>query len=209
MATLLRIDSSPLASGTSFSRDITDEIVRAWKEANPGGNVLIRDLGTTPLPALNAEWITAAYTPEAARTERQSEVLALSDQLIEELKAADEYVIGVPMHNFSVSGVLKLWIDQVARTGKTFSYSANGPEGLLKGKKLTLVLTSGGSYDPGTPLAAMDLAEPWLRTVFGFMGVTDVRSIRAGGTARARDESGRAAFLQRTHAALKTEAAAA
>jgi FMN-dependent NADH-azoreductase len=126
--------------------------------------------------------VGAAYTPEDARTEEQKKQLAMSDVLVAELQTADEYVFGVPMHNFGIPSILKLWIDQVARAGKTFSYSAAGPEGLLKGKKATLVIASGGVYDQGTAREGYNFVTPYLRTVFGFLGITDVHFIAAGGT---------------------------
>lgn len=208
MATLLRIDSSPLGIGASFSRRLTEDFVQHWTEAHPGGIVVTRDLTATDLHALNGEWIGAAYTPEASRNKQQREALVLSDELIAELFEADEYVIGVPMHNFSVPGLLKLWVDQVARAGKTFSYTSAGPEGLLKGKKATLILTSGGVYAPGTPMEAMNFAEPYLRSVLSFLGVVDVRVIRAGGTSRARDEAARAVILDGARAAIRGAGAA-
>src|SRR4051794_11033028 len=112
--TLLAINSSPLGS-RSVSRHLTQEFVEIWKKANPSGRVLTRDLNETAIPPLDAEWIGASYTPEDRVTPEQRKVLQLSDALIAELKAADEYVFGVPMHNFSIPSVLKLWIDQIAR----------------------------------------------------------------------------------------------
>src|SRR5205823_5503385 len=102
MATLLRIDSSPLGSDASFSRQLTNEFVQRWQRANVDGKVVTRDLVTTKLEPLSAEWIGAAYTPEGSLSPRQQELLALSNQLIAELESADEYVIGVAMHNFSI-----------------------------------------------------------------------------------------------------------
>src|ERR1700683_3322431 len=121
MATLLRIDSSPLGDGASFSRQLTGEFVEKWKRTNPNGSVVTRDVTATQLSPINAEWIGAAYAPKGSLAPRQHEVLALSDVLIAELKAADEFVTGVPMHNFSIPAALKLWIDQIARVGETFS----------------------------------------------------------------------------------------
>ena len=184
MATLLRIDSSPLASDASFSRQLTTEFVQHWQRTHPDGKLITRDLVTTKLQPLSAEWIGAAYTPEASRSPRQQEVLALSNQLIAELEAADEYVIGVAMHNFSVPSVLKLWIDQIARAGKTFSYQDGTPAGLLRNKKATFFIASGGVYDQGTPMAVMNFVEPYLRSLFGFIGVTDTSFITAGGTGK-------------------------
>jgi FMN-dependent NADH-azoreductase len=196
MSTLLHIDSSPLGEA-SISRQLTREFTQQWKEAHPDGQVIARDLTSTGLAAIDAEWIGAAYTPEEARTPRQREVLALSDKLIAELEAADEYVFGVPMHNFFVPGVLKLWIDQIARAGKTFSYSAGGAAGLLKGKKATFIVASGGVYKAGTPAAAVNFVEPYLRSAFGFIGVADVVFINAGGASAIQSgKTDRATFLE-------------
>lgn len=122
-----------------------------------------------------------------------------------ELQAADQYVIGVPMHNFSIPGALKLWIDQVARAGKTFNYAGGVPAGLLRNKHLTLIVTSGGSYEPGTARSAMDFTEPYLRSVFGFLGVTDIQIVRAGGASSARDADSRAALLQSAGDAIRAQ----
>jgi FMN-dependent NADH-azoreductase len=205
MLTLLKIDSSPMDASASFSRRLTGEFIRQWLDRHPNGAVRVRDLATTSLPVLTSDWIAAAYTPEASRTPEQRSLLALSDELIAELQAADEYVIGVPMHNFSIPGSLKLWIDQVARAGKTFAYSNGAPSGLLRNKHLTLIVTSGGTYEPGTPRGAMDFTEPYLRSVFGFLGVTDIRIVRAGGTSSARDASSRAALLRSAGDAIRAQ----
>jgi FMN-dependent NADH-azoreductase len=182
MSTLLHIDSSPLES--SVSRELTREFTKTWKAKNPEGRVIDRNVSAAPPKPIDQTWVTAAYTPEAARTEDQKAVLAESDALIAELEQADEIVIGVAMHNFSIPSVLKLWIDQVARSGKTFSYGANGPEGLLKGKKATIIIATGGVYEAGTPGAAMNFVEPYLRAVLGFLGITDVTFVTAAGVAQ-------------------------
>ncbi len=186
MATLLQVHSSPLASDASFSRQLTSEFVEHWRRTHPDGKVITRDVAATDLAPVNAEWIGAAYTPEASLTARQRDILALSQELIGELKAADEYVFGVPMHNFSIPGALKLWVDQVARAGHTFSYENGKPSGLLRNKKATFIVASGGVYDEGTPTYAMNFVEPYLRSVFGLLGVTETTFISASGTARAR-----------------------
>jgi FMN-dependent NADH-azoreductase len=182
MPTLLQLDASPLE--TSVSRELTREFVASWKTANPGGTVLYRDLARlTPAP-ISQPWIHAAYTPANSRTAEQKALLATSEELIHELESADEVVIGVPMHNFSVPASLKLWIDQIVRTGRTFAYGATGPAGLLKGKKATLVVASGGVYSPGTPAAAFDFGEPYMKTILGFIGITDVRTFTVDGVAQ-------------------------
>ena len=181
-STLLHIDSSPLGAA-SISRDLSHRFVERWRETNPGGAVVTRDLNAAPIPTIDGQWVGAAYTPEEARTAAQREALALSDSLIAELVVADEYVFGVPMHNFGVPSVLKLWIDQVVRAGKTFAYVGGAPVGLLKNKKATFLIASGGVYDAGTAMASYNFVEPYLRTIFGFVGVTETTFLAAGGAA--------------------------
>jgi len=168
----------------SISRKLTTRFADSWLKMHPGSIVITRDLTALSLPVLDGPWVGAAYTPEEARTPEQNRVLAVSDALIAELQQADEYVLGVPMHNFSIPSTLKLWIDQVVRAGKTFTYSSSGPTGLLTGKKATLLIASGGTYEPGTALASLNFVTPYLRAVFGFIGITDLTVIAAEGTAQ-------------------------
>ena len=194
MSTLLHLDSSPLY-GRSVSRQLSAAFVERWKSLHPGATVMDRDLNANSLPPVSAEWIGAAYTPEDARTPEQKKVLALSDELLAELGRADEYVIGVPMHNFGVPSVLKLWIDQISRVGKTFSYDNGTPKGLLVGKKATFIVATGGFYDPQTQMASFNFVEPYLRSLFGFFGVTDATFLSAGGTMALNHGQDRDAFL--------------
>ena len=194
MPTLLHVDSSPLY-GRSVSRQLTGAFVTEWKSSHPGGTVIDRDLAATPISPINAEWVGAAYTPEDLSTSQQKELLALSDKLVSELEQADEYVIGVPMHNFGVPSVLKLWIDQIARAGKTFAYIDGAPKGLITGKRATFIIASGGIYDAQTRMASFNFVEPYLRSVFGFLGVTDATFLTASGTAALRQGQDRDAFL--------------
>ncbi len=206
MPTLLHLDASPLES--SVSRELGREFVASWKTAHPTGRVIYRDLTQPALPPVDAAWIQAQHTPESARTPEQKTALATSDALIEELESADEYLIGVPMHNFSIPASLKLWIDQIVRSGRTFSYGQDGPKGLLQGKKATLVVATGGVYAPGTPMASYDFGEPYLKTVLGFIGVTDVRSFTVGGVAQLMSGAvDRAALLQPTLEQIRANAA--
>jgi FMN-dependent NADH-azoreductase len=182
MPKLLQLDASPLE--TSVSRELTREFVAAWKTANPDGTIVYRDLARlTPAP-INQAWIHAAYTPADARTAEQKALLAFSDELIHELESADEIVIGVPMHNFSIPSSLKPWIDQIARAGRTFTYDANGARGLLQNKKATLLVASGGVYSAESPAAALNFVDPYLKAVLGFLGITDVRILSVGGVAQ-------------------------
>jgi FMN-dependent NADH-azoreductase len=194
MPTLLHIDSSPLY-GRSVSRELTAAFVIQWKASHPDGRVVHRDLNATALTPINAEWVGAVYTPEKARSQQQKQSLSLSDSLIVELEQADEYVIGVPMHNFGVPSVLKLWIDQIARVGRTFSYANGGPKGLLVGRKATFLIATGGIYEAQAQMASFNFVEPYLRSLFGFLGVTDATFLTAGGTRVLNQGHDRNAFL--------------
>jgi FMN-dependent NADH-azoreductase len=207
MSTLLHLDSSPLY-WRSVSRHLTDAFVTQWKSSHPNGRVVDRDLNATPLSPITDEWVGAAYTPDEARTSQQKELLAHSDALLAELEQADEYVFGVPMHNFGVPSVLKLWIDQIARVGKTFSYADGTPKGLLKDKKATFIITTGGFYDAQTQMSSFNFVEPYLRSVFGFLGVTDATFLTTGGTAALNHGQDRDSFLAPHLQAVQTHAQA-
>jgi FMN-dependent NADH-azoreductase len=205
MRTLLHIDSSPLY-GRSVSRELTGAFVAQWKSSHPNGTVIDRDLNATSIPPINAGWVGAVYTPEAARTPQQKELLSLSDSLLAELEQADEYVFGVPMHNFGVPSVLKLWIDQISRVGRAFSYADGKPKGLIVGKKATFIIATGGMYDAQTQMASFNFVEPYLRSVFSFLGVTDATFLTAGGTAALNQGRDRDAFLAPHLQAVQTQA---
>jgi FMN-dependent NADH-azoreductase len=195
MATLLHLDSSPLAN--SVSRELTREFVSNWKTAHPSGTVIHRDLAANPPKPLDQAWIYAAFTPVDARQPEQKAILAYSDESIAELEQADEYVFGVAMHNFSIPSVLKLWIDQIVRNGRTFSYGANGPKGLLSGKKATILAATGGKYEAGSPLQALNFIDPYLNTILGFIGITEIKFVTAGGTSQLMSGTvDRSLFLQ-------------
>ena len=174
---LLRIDSS--ARRNSVSRQLTSRFVETWKKDHSKGQVIERDLATTSLPLITDEWALAVHSDPASLTPAQRETLAISDTLVEELLAADTIVIGAPMHNFTISAPLKAWIDQVVRVGRTVLWGPNGPEGTLKGKKVTVLTSRGGAYRPGTPTAQYDFQERYLRHILGFIGLTDVTFIHA------------------------------
>jgi FMN-dependent NADH-azoreductase len=166
--TLLHIDASARTQG-SVTRELSARIVKQL-----GGTVLRRDL-TDALPQIDEMWINANFTPADARTDAQRATLALSDALVEELKAADTLVIGAPVYNFSVPAALKAWIDLIARAGLTFQYTENGPKGLLKGKRAIIAVASGGT-EVGSEI---DFATGYLRHIMGFVGITDVQIIAA------------------------------
>ena len=182
---ILQINSSARADGSHSSRlaGTVVERLRAASRTSAADAVTVRDLGQTPHPELNEAALQALFTPAEQRTPEQAARVALDDALIAELQAADVVVLGVPMYNFGVPAALKNWIDAIARAKVTFQYTANGPEGLLKGKKVYVVLTRGGQYR-NTPA---DTQVPYLRTVFAFLGMTDIEFIYAEGLALGAD----------------------
>lgn len=166
--TILHIDASARHIG-STTRDLTARIVEKF-----GGTVIRRDLSDA-LPQINETWVNANFTPADQRDEAQKQALALSDTLIAEIKAADVLVIGAPIYNFGVPTALKAWIDMIARAGVTFTYTENGPKGLLEGKRAVIALATGG-----TPVGSdIDFASGYLRHVMGFIGITDVDIVAA------------------------------
>ena len=178
MDTLLVINSSPRSN--SVSRKLTRQAAAQWKTAYPNGRIIERDLSDGSIPYLSEPWIEAAYTPEAARTPEQRALLALSDALIDEVLAADVILLGVPMHNFFVPATFKAWIDQIARAGKTFSYSDQGPKGLVpSNKKVIAILSRGGVYAGEGSQGALDFQVSYLRQILGLIGLTDLTFIHA------------------------------
>jgi len=185
MTNILTLNSSPKAEG-SVSRDLVERFLGAWYAEN-SAIVVARDVGANPPPHLDEATIGAFYAPEEARSEEQQEQIALSDELVSELEAADVVVIGSPMHNFGLPSGLKAWIDHVARVGRTFKYTENGPVGLLTGKKVFVLTARGGNYSESSPAHAMDHQAPYLITVLGFLGLDDVTFIHAHGVAGGED----------------------
>jgi len=185
---ILQINSSARREASHSSR-LADRLVRRLRDATPDATVTVRDLTATPHPVLDEHALGALFTPAAQRSDEQHARVALDDALIAEIQAADVVVLGVPMYNFGVSAQLKNWIDAISRAGATFRYTEKGPEGLLKGKKVYVALTRGGRYR-NTPA---DTQVPYLSTVFGFLGMTDVRFVYAEGLAMG-PESERAAL---------------
>ena len=178
---ILQINSSARADGSHSTR-LANAITQRVQAAQPKSahtSTQVRDLGRTPHPELNETALQALFTPAKARSAEQAARVALDDVLIAELQAADVVVLGVPMYNFGVPAGLKNWIDAISRAKVTFQYTANGPEGLLKGKKVYVALTRGGQYR-NTPA---DTQVPYLQTVFAFLGMTDVQFVYAEGLA--------------------------
>ncbi|MFJ7005269.1 FMN-dependent NADH-azoreductase [Pseudomonas putida] len=176
---LLHIDSSILGDN-SASRQLSREVVEAWKAADPSVEVVYRDLAADAIAHFSAATLVAAGTPEDVRDAAQAFEAKLSAETLEEFLAADAVVIGAPMYNFTVPTQLKAWIDRVAVAGKTFRYTEAGPEGLCGNKKVVLVSTAGGLH-VGQPTGAGH--EDFLKVFLGFIGVTDLEIVRAHGLA--------------------------
>lgn len=166
---LLHLDSSALG-GHSVSRQLTAEIVGQLKQQMPGLDIHYHDLFARPL----SHWAPAVDASDPA--------VRLGNQVLDTFQAADIVVIGAPMYNFSIPSQLKAWVDRIVVAGKTFRYTANGPEGLTAGKRVIIASSRGSTYQ-NTPIAAMDFQETYLRSVLGFIGVTDVNIVRAEGLA--------------------------
>ena len=177
---LLHIDSSILGAG-SVSRQLTADIVARERALHPGLEVIHHDLAAEAGKHLSPAHL-AAFAGSAADTELSAD-LAAGSAYLEELFAADIIVIGAPMYNFSIPSQLKAWIDRIMVAGKTFRYGANGPEGLVKDKKVFIASSRGGFYQPGSPASALEHHETYLRGVLGFIGLTDVTVVRAEGIA--------------------------
>jgi FMN-dependent NADH-azoreductase len=173
---ILQINGSARLNGSNSTR-VADAITARIQARNPEATVELRDLARDPHPVLDEAALNAIFTPADQRTPEQSARAALDDALIAQLKRADVIVLGVPMYNFSVSVQIKSWIDAVARAGQTFRYTANGPEGLVTGKKVYVGLARGGIFRD-TP---NDSQVPYLKGVLGLMGMTDVEFIYAEG----------------------------
>jgi FMN-dependent NADH-azoreductase len=182
---LLQIDSSCRSS--SVTRQLTAKFVEEWKRNHPDGEVIKRDLATTMLPHITDDWGGTHLEPSQL-TPAQRNYLSTSDHLIEELEAADTIIIGAPMYNVAIPSPLKAWIDQIVRIGKTFGYGSSGARGLLGDKKVIVVTARGGAYEKGTPAEKVDFQEPYLRHIFGFIGLSDVTFIHAEN--QAREEAG-------------------
>jgi FMN-dependent NADH-azoreductase len=176
---LLHLDSSILG-GNSASRKLSAAIVDQFTGATPGLDIISRDLALQPLSHLSGEHLAAAQgaVPESPAIQKD---VAASQAALEEFLAADIVVIGAPMYNFGIPSQLKAWIDRIAVAGKTFRYTAKGPEGLAGNKRVIVAVSRGGLYSAGMPAAAFEHVESYLRGVFGFLGVTDLEIVVAEG----------------------------
>jgi FMN-dependent NADH-azoreductase len=180
MVRILQIDTSPRL-GHSHSRMLAREFAEKWSSYHPEAQIIHRDLGLNSIPYIDATWIKAKFTPPDQYTPELAEAIAFSDELIDEFLAADRYVLSVPMYNFSIPAVLKSYIDHIIRPRRTFASTSNGFQGLVIDKKMLIITARGSDFRPGSALAPQDFQEPYLRTVFDFIGITDIQFINANG----------------------------
>lgn len=193
---ILHIDSA-ITGEASVSRKLTADIVAKLTAAHPDSTVTYRDLNQG-VPAIDADWFAAVRMAPADPTPEQQAIIATSDAYLAEVQAADVLVIGLPVYNFNLPAQLKNWLDQIARAGKSFRYTAEGPEGLLTGKRAIIAYSAAG-----TPLgSAMDHASGYIRFMLGFLGITDVEFVAADRLALDRE-----AGLARAQEALEKLAA--
>jgi len=181
MKNILLIESSPRGA-QAFSHQAARLVVNELRARHPRVNVVVRDLAESSPPHVGRAFVSALQAQPEELTPAQVEALACSDLLINEVVEADVIVLAVPVHNFSIPSTLKAWIDHIVRAGRTFSYTSNGPKGLVAGKRAIVVLASGGVFSHG-PAKPLDFHEPYLRAVLGFIGITNVDVVRVEGMA--------------------------
>lgn len=175
---VLLIHASPRGE-RSHSRRLADEFLQSWKDAHPKGHATVRDLGYEPPPFVSEAWVEGAFTPADGHSHAARAAIRVSDRYVDELLAADEIVIATPIYNLSIPAVLKAWIDQIVRLGRTFAMGPGGFEGLLKNKRVRVLVASGSDFRPTGPFAAYNFVEPYLRAALGFIGLADVTFVYA------------------------------
>jgi FMN-dependent NADH-azoreductase len=199
MPTLLIVTASPRGD-RSVSRALTSAFADQWAHQHPEDMILLRDVGHHPVPHVTEPWVVGAFATPDAQTAESKAAIAVSDALVDELLSADRFVFGVPMYNFSVPSAFKAYIDQIVRPGRTFAVGPTGYEGLVKNKKALVISSSGGSYT-GSAAVALNFQEPYLRAIFGFIGLTDVQFVVADNLNRGDDAA--AQSRERAKNALK------
>jgi len=199
MSKVLLVTSSPRGDASHSSR-IARTLADQLASGDPKSTVVVRELAKEPLPHIGEDFVIARGTPPESHTPAQSAAIALSDRLIAELFDADVIVIASAMINFGVSSTLKTYIDYVLRAGETFRYTANGPEGLVKGKKAYIVRASGGVYTEGDA-KPLNFQDPYLKLVLGFIGITDVETIHIEGIAYGPEATDKALKAASEHVA--------
>lgn len=177
MTKLLVVETSTRGE-QSISRNMTRRFVSDWRTAHPHGEVIDRDLAETNLTFVTAPWLQAYFTPPEQHSSEMKEMLELSDQLVGEILAADHIVIATPVYNYNVPAALKAWVDHIVRKGMTLGFDG---QGLVQGKKATVLLASGGVYTEGSPIRDRDIATLYLRLILKVIGITDVTFVADGG----------------------------
>ncbi len=204
---LLHIDSS-ITGSQSVSRQLTRDIVSQWTASHPNTVVDYLDLVEDTPSHLSADSLGFRAPAGGTLSATQQRENAVSEALVAQFLAADVVVIGAPLYNFSIPSQLKAWIDRVAQPGRTFTYTANGPKGLAGGKTVIVASTRGGVYSTSEAGRAMEHQESYLQTVFGFLGITDVRFVRAEGVAMGDDKKAEALAQAASHIQTNTQVAA-
>ncbi|WP_276488774.1 FMN-dependent NADH-azoreductase [Ectopseudomonas mendocina] len=176
MSRVLVIESSARQQG-SISRELTQQFIAKRQAAHPADQIQVRDLAAEPVPHLDATLLGGWMTPSEQQSEAEKAALARSNQLTDELLAADVLVLAAPMYNFAIPSTLKAWLDHVLRAGVTFKYTETGPQGLLTGKRAFVLTARGGIYAG----SGLDHQEPYLRQALAFIGIHDVQFIHAEG----------------------------
>ena len=175
---LLHLDASPRGT-RSQSRRLGQKFVAAWKRSYASGAVVSRDVGREPPPFISEAWVEGAFAPVDQHSDAAREAIAVSNTYIDELLAADEIVITTPIYNLSLPAALKAWIDQIVRVGRTFEFKDGAFRGLAQGKRVIVLVASGSDYRLTSPSGAYNFIEPYLRAVFGFIGITTVEFVYA------------------------------
>lgn len=177
-SSLLHIDASPRGE-RSRSRRLGQKFLSAWRRANPDANLVSRDLAQEPPPFVSEAWVEGAYAPVDQHSSAAQEAIAISNRYVDELLAADELVITTPIYNLSIPAALKAWIDQIVRVGRTFEMQEGGFRGLARSKRAIILVASGSDFRLTSPGGAYNFLEPYLRAVFGFIGITNVEFVYA------------------------------
>lgn len=203
MLKLLVVEASPRGE-YSISRNLTRKFVEQWTTAHPGGELIERDLAKMDLPYVNLPWLDASLTPAEKHTPEMQEVLRVSNELVAEVLAADHIAISTPVYNYNIPANLKSYVDHIVRKGLTLGMAG---EGLVHGKKCTVLMASGGVYTEGSPIRDRDIATIYLRLILNVLGIEDVTFVAAGGS-KVVDlgQTPRAEFLQTFEAAIVSAA---
>jgi len=203
MPKLLVVEASPRGE-YSISRNLAKTFVEQWKTAHPGGEVVERDLAKIDLPYVNLPWLGASLTPAEKHAPEMKDVLRVSNELVAELLAADHIAISTPVYNYNIPANLKSYVDHIVRKGLTLGMTG---EGLVHGKKCTVLIASGGVYTEGSPIRDRDIATMYLRLILKVIGIEDVTVVAAGGS-KVVDlgEKPRAEFLQTFEPAITSAA---